>query len=53
MTIILLVMVWFAMEKRRRKNFERFWYLHHLFIPFFILWQVRFSLAVVAAEVPA
>ncbi|KAI5475801.1 hypothetical protein MNV49_000812 [Pseudohyphozyma bogoriensis] len=30
MTAILGIMVWFAMEKRRRANFEKFWYTHHL-----------------------
>ena len=30
MTVVLGVMVWFAMEKKRRNNFERFWYSHHL-----------------------
>lgn len=39
MTIALGVMVWFAMEKRRRANFERFWYTHHLFVVFFLAWQ--------------
>lgn len=39
MTACLGVMVWFAMEKRRRANFERFWYSHHLFLVFFLAWQ--------------
>ncbi|KAF7313920.1 NAD(P)H oxidase isoform 2 [Mycena chlorophos] len=42
MLIILCIMVYYAIEKRRRmKNggFEKFWYSHHLFNPFFILWQ--------------
>jgi len=43
MTIALAVMVWFAMEKRRRKHFERFWYSHHLFIIFFAMWQLHVS----------
>ena len=34
-------MIWFALEKRRRANFERFWYSHHLFILFFALWQLH------------
>lgn len=47
MTAILGTMIWFAMEKRRRANFERFWYSHHLFVLFFALWQlhVRSSIA--------
>jgi len=30
MTLCLWLMVWFAMEKRKRANFERFWYTHHV-----------------------
>lgn len=41
MTILLAIMVWFAIEKRKRKNFERFWYTHHLFILFFVCWQLH------------
>lgn len=43
MTAALGVMVWFAWEKRRRTpgNFEKFWYTHHLFIVFFICWQLH------------
>lgn len=41
MTVALAVMVWFAMEKRRCANFERFWYSHHLFVVFFICWQLH------------
>jgi len=41
MNACLFTMVYFAMEKRRRVKFERFWYSHHLFIPFFICWQLH------------
>ncbi|KAG9058792.1 hypothetical protein FS842_003581 [Serendipita sp. 407] len=44
MTVALGIMVWFAMEKRRRRpngGFEKFWYWHHLFIVFFICWQLH------------
>lgn len=41
MVAICLVMTWFATEKRRRQNFERFFYTHHLAIPFFLLWQLH------------
>ncbi|KAG8836196.1 hypothetical protein FRC17_009539 [Serendipita sp. 399] len=44
MTVALGVMVWFAVEKRRRRpngGFEKFWYWHHLFIVFFISWQLH------------
>ncbi|CAG8437210.1 9363_t:CDS:2 [Funneliformis caledonium] len=38
MLIALLIMVATATEKARRSHFNRFWYLHHLFIPFFGAW---------------
>lgn len=41
MTVALAIMVWFAIEKRRRANFEAFWYTHHLFVIFFICWQLH------------
>jgi len=43
MTLCLGVMVFFALEKRRRTvgNFEKFWYTHHLFIVFFVCWQLH------------
>ena len=41
MTAALGIMVWFAIEKRRRAHFEWFWYSHHLFIVFFINWQLH------------
>jgi len=44
MTAALGVMVWFSLEKKRRRpngGFERFWYSHHLFIVFFICWQLH------------
>ncbi|BGP40115.1 hypothetical protein JCM10449v2_004073 [Rhodotorula kratochvilovae] len=33
MLVLLLVMAWFGAEKRRRKTFERFFYSHHLWVP--------------------
>jgi NADPH oxidase 2 len=44
MTACLGVMVWFALEKKRRRpngGFEKFWYTHHLFIILFICWQLH------------
>lgn len=41
MTASLAIMVWYAIEKRRRANFEKFWYTHHLFIVFFLNWQLH------------
>ncbi|TFY56237.1 hypothetical protein EVJ58_g7759 [Rhodofomes roseus] len=41
MTAALSIMAWYAREKPRRANFERFWYSHHLFLVFFLNWQLH------------
>ncbi|KAH9947869.1 NADPH oxidase [Amylocystis lapponica] len=41
MTAALAIMVFFALEKRRRAHFEWFWYSHHLFLIFFLGWQLH------------
>ncbi|KAF8531550.1 NADPH oxidase [Gautieria morchelliformis] len=41
MTVCLAIMVFFALERQRRAHFERFWYSHHLFIVFFVCWQLH------------
>ncbi|KAJ7202288.1 ferric reductase NAD binding domain-containing protein [Mycena pura] len=49
------VMVYFAIEKRRRQpngGFEKFWYTHHLFIPFFILWQLHGMFCMIKPDRP-
>ncbi|KAL1709538.1 ferric reductase NAD binding domain-containing protein [Schizophyllum commune] len=46
------VMVWFAMEKRRRAHFNRFWYTHHLFIVFFINWQLHGMFCMIQPDRP-
>jgi predicted ferric reductase len=52
MTAALGIMVWFAMEKRRRPHFERFWYTHHLFIVFFINWQLHGMFCMIKPDRP-
>lgn len=52
MTVSLGVMVWFAIEKRRRAHFERFWYSHHLFIVFFINWQLHGMFCMIQPDRP-
>lgn len=52
MTVALGVMVWYAMEKRRRAHFERFWYSHHLFIVFFINWQLHGMFCMIKPDRP-
>ena len=48
MIVLSGIIVYFALEGKRRNHFERFYYSHHLFVPFFACWQfhgVRLSLA--------
>ncbi|KAJ6622253.1 NADPH oxidase isoform 2 [Mycena sp. CBHHK59/15] len=55
MWVALGVMVYYAIEKRRRANnggFEKFWYTHHLFIPFFILWQLHGMFCMIKPDRP-
>lgn len=52
MWVALGIMVWFAMEKRRRAHFERFWYSHHLFIVFFINWQLHGMFCMIKPDRP-
>ncbi|KAJ6480710.1 NADPH oxidase [Mycena vitilis] len=55
MWIALGVMVYYAMEKRRRRpngGFEKFWYTHHLFIPFFLLWQFHGMFCMIKPDRP-
>ncbi|CAK7265102.1 hypothetical protein SEPCBS119000_001333 [Sporothrix epigloea] len=41
MLIALMGMVITSVEKRRRANYERFWYTHHLFVIFFLFWSIH------------
>ncbi|KAI0315860.1 NADPH oxidase isoform 2 [Amylostereum chailletii] len=52
MTAALGIMVWFALEKNRRAHFERFWYSHHLFIVFFINWQLHGMFCMIKPDRP-
>ena len=52
MWLALGIMVWYAMEKRRRAHFERFWYSHHLFIVFFINWQLHGMFCMIKPDRP-
>lgn len=41
MLIALMAMVFTSVEKPRRANYERFWYMHHMFIAFFFFWAIH------------
>jgi NADPH oxidase 2 len=55
MTLALFVMVYYAVEKRRRApngGFEKFWYSHHLFIVFFAGWQLHGMFCMIKPDRP-
>lgn len=52
MTACLAAIVFFSREKVRRANFERFWYSHHLFIIFFINWQLHGMFCMIKPDRP-
>jgi len=52
MTACLGIMVFYAVEKRRRAHFERFWYSHHLFIIFFVCWQLHGMFCMIKPDRP-
>jgi NADPH oxidase 2 len=52
MTAALFTMVYFAIEKRRRAHFEWFWYTHHLFLIFFINWQLHGMFCMIQPDRP-
>ncbi|EKG10635.1 Cytochrome b245 heavy chain [Macrophomina phaseolina MS6] len=41
MLIALMAMVFTSVETPRRANYERFWYTHHFFIIFFVMWSIH------------
>jgi NADPH oxidase len=52
MNVALGLMVYYAREKKRRANFERFIYSHHLFIVFFICWQLHGMFCMIKPDRP-
>lgn len=52
MNACLFIIVFFAVEKRRRAKFERFWYSHHLFIVFFVCWQLHGMFCMIKPDRP-
>ena len=52
MWLALGIMVCYSTEKKRRANFERFWYSHHLFLVFFINWQLHGMFCMIKPDRP-
>jgi NADPH oxidase 2 len=51
LTTLMIIFVT-SIEKLRRANFERFWYLHHLFIIFFLFWSVHGAFCMIKPDSP-
>jgi predicted ferric reductase len=51
MLAALMAMVFTSTEKPRRAKFERFWYIHHLFIIFFLFWSVHGAFCMIKPDV--
>ncbi|CAG8495043.1 6173_t:CDS:2 [Dentiscutata erythropus] len=52
MLICLIIMVATSIESKRRRHFNRFWYLHHLFIPFFGAWSFHGAFCMIKPDRP-
>ncbi|KAK8236258.1 ferric reductase NAD binding domain-containing protein [Phyllosticta capitalensis] len=50
MLIALMAMVFTSVEKTRRANYERFWYTHHFFIIFFVMWSIHGAFCVIRPD---
>ncbi|TGZ85063.1 hypothetical protein EX30DRAFT_302109 [Ascodesmis nigricans] len=52
MLFCLMAMAITGMEGPRRKNFERFWYTHHLFLVFFLFWSFHGAFCMIKPDRP-
>ncbi|CEQ39089.1 SPOSA6832_00566 [Sporobolomyces salmonicolor] len=52
MVLSLGTMVYFAQENRKRTHFERFYYSHLLFVPFFVCWQLHGMFCMIKPDRP-
>lgn len=50
MLFALMAMLFTSMEKPRRKNYERFWSVHHLFVVFFVFWSVHGAFCMIKTD---
>ncbi|GAA5864677.1 hypothetical protein JCM3774_006038 [Rhodotorula dairenensis] len=52
MLVLLACMAFFAAGRRRRAHFERFYYTHLLYLPFFALWQLHGMFCMIKPDSP-
>ena len=52
MLTALMLMAATSIQKFKGKNFERFWYTHHLFAVFFVFWSVHGAFCMIKTDGP-
>ncbi|KAL8825060.1 MAG: hypothetical protein Q9191_004647 [Dirinaria sp. TL-2023a] len=52
MLTALMLIALTSIQKFKGKNFERFWYTHHLFIVFFVFWSVHGAFCMIKTDGP-
>ena len=50
MLFSLMAILFTAIEKPRRANYERFWYTHHLFVIFFLFWSIHGAFCMIKTD---
>ena len=53
MLALLVLMAVTSLEAFRRVDFKRFWFAHHLFLVFFVLWSIHGTFCMVKADIPS
>ncbi|KAH9820743.1 FAD-binding domain-containing protein [Melampsora americana] len=52
MTLTLFIIGYYSRKSVRRNHFEKFWYSHHLFIVFFMAWQLHGMFCMIQPDRP-
>jgi NADPH oxidase len=52
MLLALMAIVFTSIENRRRAQYERFWYTHHLFVVFFVFWSLHGVWCMIPTDMP-
>ena len=50
MLTVLMVILVTSLERFKRKNHERFWFAHHLFVIFFIFWSIHGAFCMIKTD---
>ena len=53
MLALLMLMAVTSLEAFRRVDFKRFWFTHHFFLVFFVLWSIHGTFCMVKADIPS